>query len=170
MAQRWMWKMGYWWMKKLSGQYVDGHEQADVVYYHQMVFLQHGPSWIIALDNGQWRIKELWMMHWQVVSHWLSGSTMNLPFMWMISELFAGSTRVKNRCHRPKVKEPLWWSLILCPWIMDGWYPLMGLSQLESSSMLASSMKAILPTLTFSIMQPLQWTYLIRITQTNIML
>ena len=31
-AQRWMKKMGYRWTKKLSGQYVDGHERADVVF------------------------------------------------------------------------------------------------------------------------------------------
>ena len=34
--------MGYWWTKKPSGQYVDGHERADVIYYHQTVFL---PAW-----------------------------------------------------------------------------------------------------------------------------
>jgi hypothetical protein len=41
-AQRWMQKMGYQWMKKLSGQYVDGHEQSDIVCYQQTVFL---PAW-----------------------------------------------------------------------------------------------------------------------------
>jgi len=41
-AQRWMKKMGYRWTKKPSGQYVDGHERADVVYYRQSVFL---PAW-----------------------------------------------------------------------------------------------------------------------------
>lgn len=30
------------WMKKPSGQYVDGHEQADIVYYRQSIFL---PAW-----------------------------------------------------------------------------------------------------------------------------
>ena len=33
-AQRWMHKMGYRWTKDPSGQYVDGHERADVVDYH----------------------------------------------------------------------------------------------------------------------------------------
>jgi hypothetical protein len=35
-------KMGYQWTKKPSGQYVDGHERPDVVYYRQSVFL---PAW-----------------------------------------------------------------------------------------------------------------------------
>ena len=35
-------KMGYRWTKKPSGQYVDGHERADVVHYRQTVFL---PAW-----------------------------------------------------------------------------------------------------------------------------
>ncbi|KIK75976.1 hypothetical protein PAXRUDRAFT_171134, partial [Paxillus rubicundulus Ve08.2h10] len=41
-AKRWMKKMGYRWTKKPSGQYVDGHERDDVVYYYQMTFL---PAW-----------------------------------------------------------------------------------------------------------------------------
>jgi hypothetical protein len=41
-AKRWMAKMGYWWLKKPGGQYIDGHERSDVVYYHQTVFL---PAW-----------------------------------------------------------------------------------------------------------------------------
>jgi len=41
-VQRWMKKMGYRWTKKPLGQYVDGHERADVVFYHQTVFL---PAW-----------------------------------------------------------------------------------------------------------------------------
>lgn len=38
----WMKKMRYCWTKKPSGQYVDGHEHQDVVYYHQTIFL---PAW-----------------------------------------------------------------------------------------------------------------------------
>jgi len=41
-ARRWMKTMGYRWTKKPSGQYVDGHERDDVVYYRQNVFL---PAW-----------------------------------------------------------------------------------------------------------------------------
>ena len=41
-AKRWMAKMGYRWTKKPGGQYVDGHERSDVVYYRQHVFL---PAW-----------------------------------------------------------------------------------------------------------------------------
>jgi len=41
-AKRWMQKMGYRWTKKPSGQYVDGHERDDVVYYRQTIFL---PAW-----------------------------------------------------------------------------------------------------------------------------
>jgi hypothetical protein len=41
-ARRWLAKMGYWWTKKPSGQYVDGHECDDVVHYRQHVFL---PAW-----------------------------------------------------------------------------------------------------------------------------
>jgi hypothetical protein len=35
-------KMGYHRLKKPGGQYVDGHERSDVVYYRQKVFL---PTW-----------------------------------------------------------------------------------------------------------------------------
>jgi hypothetical protein len=38
-ARRWLEKMGYRWKKNLKGQYVDGHEQPDVVHYRQNVFL-----------------------------------------------------------------------------------------------------------------------------------
>jgi hypothetical protein len=41
-AQRWMKKLDYHWMYDLKGQYVDGHEQEDVVAYRQNVFL---PRW-----------------------------------------------------------------------------------------------------------------------------
>ncbi|KAF7351880.1 hypothetical protein MVEN_01149600 [Mycena venus] len=34
-AQRWMKRMGYRWTKNPSGQYVDGHERPDVVYYQK---------------------------------------------------------------------------------------------------------------------------------------
>jgi hypothetical protein len=38
-AQQWMKHMDYRWTKTPSGQFVDGHERADVVEYHQLVFL-----------------------------------------------------------------------------------------------------------------------------------
>ncbi|KII89329.1 hypothetical protein PLICRDRAFT_110047 [Plicaturopsis crispa FD-325 SS-3] len=38
-AQRWMRRMGYRWTKNPSGQFVDGHEREDVVYFRQHVFL-----------------------------------------------------------------------------------------------------------------------------------
>ncbi|PBK94771.1 hypothetical protein ARMGADRAFT_1045619 [Armillaria gallica] len=38
-AQRWMKKMGYCWMQTPKGQYVDGHECENVLYYRNMVFL-----------------------------------------------------------------------------------------------------------------------------------
>ncbi|KAF9231951.1 hypothetical protein BU15DRAFT_55577 [Melanogaster broomeanus] len=41
-AQRWMKKMGYRWKMEPKGQYADGHEREDVVYYRQNVFL---PAW-----------------------------------------------------------------------------------------------------------------------------
>ena len=41
-AQLWMHKLGYRWTKDPKGQYVDGHERADVVEYRQMVFI---PKW-----------------------------------------------------------------------------------------------------------------------------
>ena len=41
-AKRWMAKLGYRWADTPSGQYVDGHERADVVEYRQNVFL---PAW-----------------------------------------------------------------------------------------------------------------------------
>jgi hypothetical protein len=41
-ARRWMAKLGYHWADTPSGQYVDGHERADVVEYRQNVFL---PAW-----------------------------------------------------------------------------------------------------------------------------
>jgi hypothetical protein len=50
-AHCWLVKMGYWWTKKPSGQYVDGHEHNNVVHYHQHVFL---PAW--AEINHQTRM------------------------------------------------------------------------------------------------------------------
>jgi len=41
-AQQWMHRMGYHWKKTPGGQFVDGHEREDVVYYHQTIFL---PAW-----------------------------------------------------------------------------------------------------------------------------
>ncbi|KAG2153114.1 uncharacterized protein EDB93DRAFT_1082693 [Suillus bovinus] len=41
-AQRWMNHLGYCWKKEPKGQYSDGHEQEDVVYFRQNVFL---PAW-----------------------------------------------------------------------------------------------------------------------------
>ncbi|KAG2073868.1 hypothetical protein BDR04DRAFT_1009393, partial [Suillus decipiens] len=41
-AQQWMGRLGFQWQKEPTGQYSDGHECDDVVYYHQNVFL---PSW-----------------------------------------------------------------------------------------------------------------------------
>ncbi|KAG1867209.1 hypothetical protein DFJ58DRAFT_714447 [Suillus subalutaceus] len=41
-AQRWLWKLDYWWKKEKRGQYSDGHERDDVVYYCQNIFL---PAW-----------------------------------------------------------------------------------------------------------------------------
>jgi len=41
-AQRWMMKLGYHWKKEPTGQYSDGYERDDVVYYRQNVFL---PAW-----------------------------------------------------------------------------------------------------------------------------
>ncbi|KAJ6578161.1 hypothetical protein B0H19DRAFT_879633, partial [Mycena capillaripes] len=38
-AQRWMKRMAYRWTKNPSGQYVDGHERADVMYYRQKEFI-----------------------------------------------------------------------------------------------------------------------------------
>jgi len=38
-AQRWMHKMGYRWTTTPKGQYVDGHEQEDIVAYRQNIFL-----------------------------------------------------------------------------------------------------------------------------------
>src|SRR5882724_2205331 len=42
MAQQWMKKLDYHWTYTQKGQYVDGHEQEDVVAYHQNIFL---PRW-----------------------------------------------------------------------------------------------------------------------------
>jgi hypothetical protein len=57
--QRWMKKLNYWWGKKPSGQYVDGHERDDVVTYWQSVFLPwwdrvepHMAYWEKAEDGG----------------------------------------------------------------------------------------------------------------------
>ncbi|KAJ7772400.1 hypothetical protein B0H16DRAFT_1242970, partial [Mycena metata] len=38
-AQRWMKRMGYRWTKNPAGQFVDGHERPDVVYYRQTEFI-----------------------------------------------------------------------------------------------------------------------------------
>ncbi|KIK80326.1 hypothetical protein PAXRUDRAFT_15848 [Paxillus rubicundulus Ve08.2h10] len=39
-AKRWMHRMDYRWTHNLKGQYVDGHERDDVIWYHQNVFLK----------------------------------------------------------------------------------------------------------------------------------
>jgi hypothetical protein len=49
-AQRWMKVMGYRWTKTPTGQFVDGHERADVVEYRQLVFL---PVWAELLSRTQ---------------------------------------------------------------------------------------------------------------------
>ena len=41
-AQRWMKKISYQWTRDPKGQFVDGHERADVVTYRQQIFL---PKW-----------------------------------------------------------------------------------------------------------------------------
>jgi hypothetical protein len=41
-ARNWLSKLGYRWTLEPSGQYVDGHERADVIHYRQKVFL---PRW-----------------------------------------------------------------------------------------------------------------------------
>ncbi len=41
-AQWWMRRMGYRWQKNPAGQFVDGHERDDVIYYRQTVFI---PAW-----------------------------------------------------------------------------------------------------------------------------
>ncbi|KAG2137712.1 hypothetical protein BD769DRAFT_1351702, partial [Suillus cothurnatus] len=38
-AQRWMTRMGYHWKQEPRGQYSDGHERDDIVYYRQNIFL-----------------------------------------------------------------------------------------------------------------------------------
>ncbi|KAG2069159.1 hypothetical protein BDR04DRAFT_1022347, partial [Suillus decipiens] len=50
-AQRWMMKLGYRWKKEPTGQYSDGHERDDVVYYRQNVFL---PAW----NEGQSQMRQ----------------------------------------------------------------------------------------------------------------
>ncbi|KAH7905399.1 hypothetical protein BJ138DRAFT_1106018 [Hygrophoropsis aurantiaca] len=47
-AKKWMTKMGYRWTKNPAGQYVDGHEREDVVWYRQTVFL---PAWQMLEDR-----------------------------------------------------------------------------------------------------------------------
>lgn len=47
-AQRWMHRMGYRWTNQPSGQFVDGHERADVVAYRQNVFLPE----MAAIDSN----------------------------------------------------------------------------------------------------------------------
>jgi hypothetical protein len=51
-AQRWMKRLGYRWTTTPTGQYVDGHEQPDVVNYRQKIFL---PSWMsIEEQTRKW--------------------------------------------------------------------------------------------------------------------
>ncbi|KIJ10549.1 hypothetical protein PAXINDRAFT_164241 [Paxillus involutus ATCC 200175] len=53
-AERWMKTCGFRWTVARGGQYVDGHEREDVVFYRQNVFL---PSWF-ALDQKlrKWKL------------------------------------------------------------------------------------------------------------------
>jgi hypothetical protein len=38
-TQQWLQKIGYWWTLDSKGQYVDEHKCADVIAYHDHVFL-----------------------------------------------------------------------------------------------------------------------------------
>jgi len=59
-AQRWLEKMGYHWKRNHKGQYVDGHEQPDVINYQQSIFLpameqyeQQMQTWV---DKHGWKL------------------------------------------------------------------------------------------------------------------
>ncbi|KAF9459536.1 hypothetical protein BDZ94DRAFT_1284360 [Collybia nuda] len=53
-AQQWMLHLGYRWTNTPGGQYVDGHEQIDVIEYWQKVFL---PAWMsIEERTRRWKI------------------------------------------------------------------------------------------------------------------
>lgn len=47
-AQRWMKMIGYRWSKDPKGQFVDGHERADVVAYRKNIFV---PKWTMVKEN-----------------------------------------------------------------------------------------------------------------------
>ncbi|KAF7347061.1 hypothetical protein MVEN_01459900 [Mycena venus] len=56
-AQHWMKRMGYRWTKNPSGQYVDGHERADVVYYRQKEFI---PAFTeLEYQTRKWTLENL---------------------------------------------------------------------------------------------------------------
>ena len=95
--------MGYRWTKKPSGQYIDGHERADVVYYRQQVFL---PAWA-ELDQQTRNINPFLIRHERKVKQLSYGSTTNLRFTPMIDELLNGFTRVRKRCLELKAKVHL---------------------------------------------------------------
>ncbi|KAK7059550.1 hypothetical protein R3P38DRAFT_2758972 [Favolaschia claudopus] len=59
-AQRWMKDMGYRWKKKPHGQYVDGHERADVVYYRQTEYV---PAFTeLEYQTRKWTLDNLEMI------------------------------------------------------------------------------------------------------------
>jgi hypothetical protein len=99
MAQRWMWKMGYQWTKKPSGQYVDGHKQSDIVCYRQTVFL---PAWA-ELDHRT----RLWSTNNQEIVNEALASGQTLV-IWFHDEstFYANDRRIIHWVHKSEKAVP----------------------------------------------------------------
>lgn len=67
-AQRWMQQMGYRWQKNPAGQFIDGHERDDVVYYRQTVFI---PAWTeIEFWTRAWTKNNIEVVEEQQTAQW----------------------------------------------------------------------------------------------------
>jgi hypothetical protein len=85
--------MGYRWTKKPSGQYVDGHKRADVVYYRQTVFLL---AWA-ELDKRT----RLWTTdNQQIVNEALANGRVVVVWFHNKSTFYANDRRVVRWVHK----------------------------------------------------------------------
>ncbi|KAJ7234033.1 hypothetical protein B0H12DRAFT_1239178 [Mycena haematopus] len=97
-AQRWMKRMGYRWTKNPSGQYVDGHERADVVHYRQKEFI---PAFTeLERQTRKWTLENLEMVQElprnQVIVVWFHDE----------STFYAHDRRLTRWVHHTEKPEP----------------------------------------------------------------
>ena len=98
-AKRWMHKLGYRWVKKHRGMYVDGHERDDVVQYRQSVFL---PAWYkIETHMRSWTANNV-----EEPSRCPSGSRRIVPWFHDESVFYAHDRRESHWVKKGSSPEP----------------------------------------------------------------